>query len=482
MIKQTGFSNYELHERVLSAVKSLGFRAPTEVQHKVIPLFTQKRNLIVEAPTGTGKTAAYGLPLISRINLQKRSTQALVLAPSRELALQISASLTSFFDGDTLKVGTVFGGVPMEESFAVIRSAPHILVVVPGRLKDLMAHFQYDYLWRDIRFLIVDEGDKLVESGFLRDFDEIREHVRNQAQIGVFSATISRDAEQMLRERFSPIETVRLSPRSVLKNIRFSVAEIRQGQREIWLAGLLQQEGITKALIFCGKRQELYAVTGFLRNAGFKAEAYYGNQEQTERANILQRFKEGHINYLVASDLAARGLDIEDLPAVINLSIPKEYDFYLHRVGRTGRAGNKGEVFNLVRGEAEKVRLDNHHRVIGLALKPISIRTPEKPSTPLDQRWIKVHISRGKRDKLMKGDIVGFMVNEASLTSEEIGTITIYDAYAIVDIPQQGFQTLRDQGDGLKIKGKSVKVRRFQQEEQERKDKSVEKLKKDRRK
>lgn len=484
MIKTTGFTNYELHERVVEAVRKLGFKVPTDVQHKVMPLFTQKQNLIVEAPTGTGKTAAYGLPMISRLNLLKRSTQALVLAPSRELAQQIASSLEAYFEGDTLKVGAVFGGVPMEESFATIKANPHILVVVPGRLRDVMAHYQYDYLWRDIRFLIIDEGDKLVEMGFLKDFDEIREHVRGKAQVGFFSATISRDAETLMRERFEKMHTIRLSPRVMLKNIRFFIADIKLGQRETWLAGLLEQERVSKALIFCGKRQELYAVTGFLRNAGYKAEAYYGNQEQTERANILQRFKDGHIDFLVASDLAARGLDIEDLPAVINLSIPKEYDFYLHRVGRTGRAGSKGLVYNLVRGEAEKVRLDNHHKVIGLEMNPLKIKPPKKStgSTDHSQRWVKAHLSRGKRDKLMKGDIVGFLVNDAQLSAEEIGTITVYEAYAIVDIPQHGLDTLRDLGENLKLKGKSVKVRKFQQDEQERKDRAVQKLKQDRKK
>lgn len=484
MSKTTGFQGYELNERVLEAVQALGFRKPTHVQQKVIPLFLQKRNLIVEAPTGTGKTAAYGLPLISRLNLLKRSTQALVLAPSRELAIQIAGSLQSFFAGDKFRVGAVYGGVPMEESFATIKSAPQILVVVPGRLKDVMAHYQYDYLWRDIKYLIVDEGDKLMESGFLRDFDDIRENIRSTAQVGFFSATISADAEMLMKERVHPIQTVRLKPKIVLKNIKFSFVPIQKGQREAYLAGLLEEKEIPQALIFCGKRQELYAVTGFLRNAGFRAEAYYGDQEQKERTNILQRFKEGHIQYLVASDLAARGLDIEDLPMVINLSIPKEYDFYLHRIGRTGRAGNKGEVYNLVRGDMEMVRLNQYHKQIELPVHQISLKPLKKKEIIADEneKWVKVHLSRGNRDKIRKGDIVGFLVNAADIDADMIGTITIYDAYSVVDLPNKVLGTLQKQEDSLRLKGKSVKARKFQQEEEERKAVSIKKLKRDRKK
>ncbi|MEL7533181.1 MAG: DEAD/DEAH box helicase [Bacteroidota bacterium] len=486
MSQSRAFRRYELHERVLEAIPALGYRRPTQVQEKVIPLFIQKRNLIVEAPTGTGKTAAYGLPLISRLDLLKRSTQALVMVPSRELAIQVSNALRSFFAGDQLVVGAVYGGVPMEDSFQAIKSHPHILVVVPGRLRDVMSHNQYDFLWRDIKFLIIDEGDKLLEMGFQRDFDELRSHVRTRVQVGFFSATISEDAETMIRERFHPIQSLRIPPKETLKNIRFYLSRAHQGQREAYLMTLLKEQNIKQALIFAGKRSDILAITNFLRNQGIKAEAYYGNQEQHERKNILKRFKEGHIQFLVASDLAARGLDVPDLPAVINLNVPEEYDYYLHRVGRTGRAGNKGKVFNLVASDMEAIFLKNHHRQIEIKLQDLVMDIVDLKSEKIkdEQKWVKYHLSRGKRDKIRKGDIVGFLVNKAGLNGDEIGTITLYEAYSIVDMPQFGFENLQVQADlePLKLKGKSVKIRRFQLDEIERKAESVRKLKRDRRK
>lgn len=484
MEKKKGFERFELHERIYPQLTKLGFERPTDVQDKVIPQFLQRFNLIVEAPTGTGKTAAYGFPLITRLDLLKRSTQALILTPSRELALQVSAALQSYFDGTQLKIAAVYGGATLKESIDAIKSHPHILVAVPGRLRDVMSQVQYDYLWRDVRYLIVDEADKMLETGFQKDFDHIRENIRSTAQIGFFSATISRDSEEMIRERIRPVKTVRLSPRQMLRNIYFAYIKPELGQTERYLLGLIEQRGIEQALIFCGKREEIHSITGFLRNLGYRAEAYYGTQTQEERQNILKRFKERHIELLVASDLAARGLDIQYLPAVINLSIPEEFDFYLHRIGRTGRAGNKGAVFNIIANELEQVFMKNHHRKIGIPIRTIEINPIDKDRLMPDreEKWTKYHLSRGKRDKIRKGDIVGFLVNQAELNADEIGTITIYDAYSVVDMPQRGFKTLSHKEEDLLLKGKSVKVRKYQLEEQERRAKAVKRLLKDRKK
>lgn len=478
-----GFNRYQLHDRILEAIPRLGFDRPTPVQEKVIPLFLSKRNLIVEAPTGTGKTAAYGLPLISMLDLLKKSTQALILVPSRELAIQVSTALESYFRGDKLKVGAVYGGTTMEESYQAIKSAAHILVVVPGRLKDVMAHYKYDYLWRDIKFLIVDEGDKLLESGFQKDFDDIRGFVRSTAQVGFFSATIPRESEDMMRERYPKIQTIRLKPKDLLRNIKFFVSQVAKGQRETHLAGLLQQEKIKKALVFASRREEIFGLTRFLRSCGLKAESYYGNLSQEERGHILSRFKEDRIDFLVASDLAARGLDIEALPAVINLSIPQEFDYYLHRVGRTGRAGNPGKVYNLITGGAEEIRITRHHNRIELPLREKKIKVLERKELIAEEgeKWEKYHISRGKRDKIRPGDIVGFLTSQAGLSAEDIGTINIYETYSMVDMPEKGFLELEKQEGQLKLKGKNVKISKYLLEAQEKKARAIKKLKKDRR-
>ncbi len=471
------FEKVELSERVKEAAANLGFRRATRVQEMVIPLFFQGKNLIVEAPTGTGKTAAYGLPLISRLNLLKRSTQAFILLPTRELAIQVADALMSYYTGKELRVGKVIGGVPLEESFQEIKSGPHILVAVPGRLRDVLSSFHYPYLWRDIKHLIIDEGDKMMEMGFLKEVDSIRKEIRNTAQVAFFSATISADAEKQIRERIEDIQVIRIAPKEVLRNLRFFHIPVKEGKKEQYLCGLLAQTGIRKALIFCNRREDIYGLSGYLRNHGFRAESYYGAQEQNERENIMRRFKEDHIDFLIASDLAARGLDIVDLPAVINFSVPKELDFYMHRIGRTGRAGNKGMIFNLISGIIEDAELSGYHRYLQIGQEPLEIEPiGNRKIADDDLKRIKLHLSRGSEDKIRKADIAGFLINSGSTDADDIGTITIYDSYSIADIPLMTLENLLAQEESLKIKGKSVKIRKFGQEEEVNKASALKEL------
>jgi ATP-independent RNA helicase DbpA len=476
--KNLGFSRYGLHERVLVALPGLGFHHPTAVQDKVIPAFLAQRNLIVEAPTGTGKTAAYGMPLISQLNLLKRSTQALVLAPSRELARQIAEALLSFFEGDTLKVGLVTGGGSVEDSFLEIKSGPHIVVAVPGRLREISAQYQYDYLWRDIKYLIVDEGDKLLEAGFQKDFDEIRKHLRPNLHVGFFSATISADAEKMMKELAPRASLIRLAPRDLLRNLSFFEVEVPRSGREAGLAALLATGQVDRALIFCSRRSEIFPITGFLLNQGFRTEAYYGAQTAEERSAILEGFREGRVQYLVASDLAARGLDLIDLPSVVNLWVPEAYDHYLHRAGRTGRAGKPGKVWSLATTEAEQIYLHNHHEAMGLPLKQFQIKAQAKKAQPV-VRWVKCHLSRGKRDKVRRGDVAGFILNQAGIDPAQIGVITVFEAYSVVTLPEPVMATL-EKTDDLRLKGKSVKARRYTWDEQEQIAQATKQLLRDR--
>lgn len=476
----TEFHKYpDLHDRVKEAMLGLGFIEQTRVQEKVVPLFLQLHNLVVEAPTGTGKTAAYGIPLISLLDLQKRNTQAVVLLPTRELAIQVANALQSFFHGDALRVGKVIGGVPLGESIEEIKAVPHIMVVVPGRLRDVLSQGSFPHIWKDVKHLIVDEGDKMMESGFLREVDAIRKDIRKSAQICFFSATISPDAEKMIRERISPVDVIRIAPKEVLKNITFHLVEVAEGKKERYLTGLLEQYFIHQALIFCSKREEINTLSGYLRNQGFKAEAYFGSQEQTERENILRRFREGSIDLLIASDLAARGLDIEEMPCVINFSVPKELDFYMHRAGRTGRAGKKGRVFSLVTNTIEKNEVKGYHLAIQIALRSTEVEPTERKPSRDDTRRIKCHFSRGKADKIRTTDIVGFLVNNAFMSADDIGTITIYDSYAIADVPLAALENLEHADADPLLKGKTVKVRKYSAEEAENKSLSVKKLLKD---
>ncbi|MEM7037536.1 MAG: DEAD/DEAH box helicase [Bacteroidota bacterium] len=472
---KTGFHRYQLADRVLDALPALGFTTPTEVQHKVIPLILQRRNVIVEAATGTGKTAAYGLPLLTRIDYTKRNTQVLVLVPSRELARQVEAALKTFSTHTALRIAAVYGGMSLEEGEKRLKSGAQVMVAVPGRLKDILRTGRHDHFWRDIKYLVIDEADKLLESGFQDILDKLVSNVRNMIQVALFSATISEDAEMLIRERFRPIQTIRLSPKEALKNIRFNYVFVDGGQKPRYLAGLIAQKKVAQGLIFCSRRNEVLELANFLRSVGRKAQAYHGLLDQVERAAIMKRFKNKQVEFLVATDLAARGLDVNDLPAVINYSFPDDIEVYLHRCGRTGRAGRRGDVYNLVASKKEELIVQRFHGEWGMGLTQFLVKPIKKDAIRMaDDRVIKIHLSRGKRDKVRTGDVLGFLVATAGLEADAVGTIAVYDNYTVVDLPESAFEVLK-MVEVLKIKGKSVKATKYSLADQQRKSEAVKK-------
>ncbi|MFN8397178.1 MAG: DEAD/DEAH box helicase [Bacteroidia bacterium] len=470
-----GFARYQLADRVLEALPAIGFKTPTEVQEQVIPLILQRRNVLVEAATGTGKTAAYGLPLLTRIDYTKRSTQVLVLVPSRELALQVETALRSFTTHEKFRVASVYGGMSLADSEKKVKSSPHVLVAVPGRLKDALRGGKLDHFWRDIKYLVIDEADKLMELGFQDILDNLVSNVRNMVQVALFSATISEDVEAMIKERFAPLQIIRLSPKEALHNIIFNYIVVDQGQKQRYLASLIQTQGVRQALIFTPNRDEVYDLANFLRSVGLKAEAYHGLLDQVERAAVMKRFKHKQVNFLVATDLAARGLDVHALPAVINYAFPEDIEVYLHRCGRTGRAGRRGAVYNLVASKKEEILVESFHGQLQIPLKGFMIEPIDKNAVKhATDKLIKVHVNRGKRDKISAGDIVGFLVGHTGVVARDIGTVAVYDSYTLVNVHDWVLETLELQED-LKIKGKGVKVTRYTLDDQKNRAEALKK-------
>lgn len=470
-----GFARYQLADRVLEALPAIGFKTPTEVQEQVIPLILQRRNVLVEAATGTGKTAAYGLPLLTRIDYTKRSTQVLVLVPSRELALQVETALRTFTTHEKFRVASVYGGMSLADSEKKVKSSPHVLVAVPGRLKDTLRGGKLDHFWRDIKYLVIDEADKLMELGFQDILDNLVSNVRNMVQVALFSATISEDVEVMIKERFAPLQIIRLSPKEALRNIMFHYIVVDLGQKQRYLASLIQTQGVRQALIFTPNRDEVYDLANFLRSVGLKAEAYHGLLDQVERAAVMKRFKHKQVNFLVATDLAARGLDVRSLPAVINYAFPEDIEVYLHRCGRTGRAGKRGSVYNLVASKKEEILVESFHGQLQIPLKGFMIEPLDKNAVKhAADKLIKVHMSRGKRDKVSAGDIVGFLVGQTGVEVRDIGTVAVYDSYTLVDVHDWVLETLGLQED-LKIKGKGVKVTRYTLDDQKHRAEALKK-------
>lgn len=470
------FKKFGMEDHVTSAVSRLGFTVPTPVQEKVIPLMMQGRNVLVEAATGTGKTAAYGLPLISRINLLKRSTQVLVVVPSRELATQVLLALRSFSVNPKLRVDALFGGMTLAESERKIKASPHILIAVPGRLKDVLRSGRFDFFWRDIRHLVLDEADKLVEAGFQELMDSLLPNLRNTAHTALFSATLSKDAHDLVAVRFSPLTEVKLSAAEATRNISFYSVPAPRGAKERTLRALITQQQISHALIFCSHRKEVMPVAQYLRTAGLRAEAYHGMLDQTEREAVMRRFRLGMVQFLVATDLAARGLDVEELPAVIHYSWPDSLEVFMHRSGRTGRAGNHGDCYALSSSQVDEANLIYFQREARIRIKPLPVKVEEgeAAATAPGDKWVKMHFNRGKRDKVRLGDIVGLLTGQFGAEISAVGTIALYPDHALVDVTQDLARMLEAET-ALRIKGMGFKATRFTLDDRKRVEKGLRK-------
>ncbi|MEE1392770.1 MAG: DEAD/DEAH box helicase [Negativibacillus sp.] len=336
----------------------MGFQEMTEIQSKAIPPMLEGRDVIAKAPTGTGKTCAFGIPLIERIDPENPDIQAVILAPTRELATQIRddlEALTRFMP--QVRTLVVYGGQSMDKQKQQLKKGAHILVATPGRLLDLMQH-RYLSL-KSVTAAVLDEADKMLDMGFYKDVRKILDSLKGLKQMCMFSATISREVMDIgwLYQRDPEEITVLPVEDSEPKIDQYSIQCIGREKIEIILR-LMKQFSVSRAIIFCNTKYTTGMVSEQLHAQGLNTACLHGDMRQSERNKIMEQYKEGKIDILVATDVAARGIDVSDIQVVFNYDIPQENDAYLHRIGRTGRAKKEGVSF-VLHSKDEQRRLDN---------------------------------------------------------------------------------------------------------------------------
>lgn len=357
-MEQNRFSFLPIQEPILQAVQEMGFQEMTEIQSKAIPPILEGRDVIAKAPTGTGKTCAFGIPLIERIDPENPDIQAVILAPTRELATQIRddlEALTRFMP--QVRTLVVYGGQSMDKQKQQLKKGAHILVATPGRLLDLMQH-RYLSL-KSVTAAVLDEADKMLDMGFYKDVRKILDSLKGLKQMCMFSATISREVMDIgwLYQRDPEEITVLPVEDSEPKIDQYSIQCIGREKIEIILR-LMKQFSVSRAIIFCNTKYTTGMVSEQLHAQGLNTACLHGDMRQSERNKIMEQYKEGKIDILVATDVAARGIDVSDIQVVFNYDIPQENDAYLHRIGRTGRAKKEGISF-VLHSKDEQRRLDN---------------------------------------------------------------------------------------------------------------------------
>lgn len=373
VVEATTFSELGLQASTLSAITDLGFETPTPIQALAIPALLTGTDLIGLAQTGTGKTAAFGLPLIEKMDAAENVTQALILAPTRELAIQVAKGINDFAKYGGLRVVSVYGGQPIDRQFRALRSGAHIVVGTPGRVLD---HLRRGSLRLDaVKFCVLDEADEMMAMGFSEDLEAILAELPDSRQLAFFSATMA-PRVQVITQKFlrNPKRIEIVARQRTLETTNQTYYECPPGKKQEALARVLDMETPGSTIVFCRTRLETAELSESLQLHGYNAEPIHGDLSQGDRERVLRRFREGLADLLVATDVAARGLDIENVTHVINYDVPYDVEQYIHRIGRTGRAGRTGDAITLIYHK-ERRKLENIERMIGSRIQPARIPT-----------------------------------------------------------------------------------------------------------
>ena len=432
----------------------------TPIQAQSLPAILDGKDVQAQAKTGSGKTAAFGIGLLHRLDAQNYQTQALVLCPTRELADQVSKEIRRLARPiPNTKILTLCGGTAMGGQLASLDHQPHIVVGTPGRI---LKHLQKGSLTLDhLKTLVLDEGDRMLDMGFHEDIMSIVKFMPAKRQTLLFSATYPdeiKDISQAVQK--DPID-IRVESLHDDKKIKQVFYEIEKGDRTKTLIALLHHYRPESSVVFCNRKHQCRELAEELWHQGFHALALHGDLEQNDRDRVLVQFSNKSSSILIATDVAARGLDIKDLSAVINFEISQDPEIHIHRIGRTGRAGKEGLALSLfMPSEARKVTAIEEYQKTSVRIDPVStlkMREDFKLSPPM----VTLCINGGRKDKVRAGDILGALTADKKIPGKQIGKIDLFDNVAYVAVERSiAKQALKALSEG-KIKGRKFRIRKL---------------------
>jgi ATP-dependent RNA helicase DbpA len=454
----TDFSTLPLPPNVLANLQQLGYERMTPVQAATLPLALAGKDLIAQAKTGSGKTAAFALPLLASLNPRRFAVQGLVLCPTRELAEQVAQELRRLARAeDNIKIVMLTGGVPLRMQMASLAHGAHAVVGTPGRVLDHLG--RESFTLEALATLVLDEADRMLDMGFAEDIARVIEQCPKQRQTLLFSATYPDGVHQLAAKFMREPQTVTLAERHAASKIRQRFYEVTESERLHAVGLLLNHYRPASTLAFCNTKQQCRDLVAVLQAQGFVALELHGDLEQRERDQVLVQFANRSCSVLVATDVAARGLDIANLEAVINVDITPDAEVHTHRVGRTGRGDEAGWAFSLASlDEMGRVgRIDQMQGGDSVWHKLAEL-TPAS-TEPLRPPMVTLQILGGRKEKIRPGDVLGALTKDLGLTFEQVGKINVNDFSTYVAVERSvADKALRGLNAG-RVKGKSVKVR-----------------------
>ncbi|HWR30750.1 MAG TPA: DEAD/DEAH box helicase [Negativicutes bacterium] len=451
-MRESSLDSYGFSAEMVKSLRKMGYETLTEVQERVIPAALAGQDIIVSSATGSGKTAAFAIPLCEKIDLGWRSPQALVLTPTRELAVQVKQDISNIGRFKRIRCAAIFGKQPMETQKNELRQRVHVVVGTPGRTFDHIEKGNLDL--SEIRYLVLDEADKMLDMGFIEQVGAIIRLLPRERVTLVFSATLPESVQEICNQYMrNPMRIAVESVKPASAMIRQGYYLIREFEKNALLRKILYTMRPDRCLLFCNTRERVESVFAEFKSEGKRWASLHGGMEQRERLNTMQSFKLGGFQFLVATDVAARGIHVDDISLVINYDLSLEPENYVHRIGRTGRAGNAGAAITFVPPE-ERRRLVELEEYLGYRISrcepPTDVEVENgqlifaadsaMPAFPVDRSEImnreitRIRINAGRKVKMRPGDIVGAVTAIEGITAADIGIIDIQDTCSYVEI------------------------------------------------
>ncbi|ABR33993.1 DEAD/DEAH box helicase [Clostridium beijerinckii] len=471
------FTKFKISDEILKSIEGLGYKNPSKVQEKVIPEILLNKDIIVKSQTGSGKTAAFGIPLCEKVDWNENIPQILVLTPTRELAVQVSEDITNIGRFKRIKSVSIFGKEPISEQERKLKQKTHVVVGTPGRILDHIDRGSLNLA--QIKYFVIDEADEMLNMGFIGQVEGIIRRLPKKKVTMLFSATIPEEIKVLCDKYMNkPVDISINNQKLINENIDHNLYYTNYEEKIEKLNDILITEKPETVVIFAKTKENVDTVFQWLKSKGYSVNRIHGGMLQKERLSIMDGFRLGDFRILVSTDLASRGIDVKGITHVINYDLPVEKEAYVHRIGRTGRAGEKGKAISFCVNEKDKL-LSEIEEFIGFKIpvynlpekimvekeKSEGIKTlkskpkrKEEKSKTINNNITKIYLNGGKKKKIRAGDIVGAICKMDGIKSEDIGIIDVQDSVSYVDILNGKGKRVIDELKNITIKGKIIKA------------------------
>lgn len=474
---KTNFKDYKLSNEILKSLDMLNYKSPTKVQQEVIPVALENKDILVKSQTGSGKTATFAIPLCELVDWEENKPQALILTPTRELAIQVKEDVFNIGRFKRIKVPALYGKSSFELQAKELKQKTHIVVGTPGRTIDHIK--EGNFVTDNIKYLVLDEADEMLSMGFLEQVEEIISALPVERVTMLFSATMPEDIYALSQKYMKDHVTIEIKAKTLtVDRIQQDGYRVEETGKLNLLKDVTTVENPDSCVIFCNTQAKVESLYNELTKLKYPCDKIHGGMEQDERIKVMNSFKKGYFRYLIATDVAARGIDIDNITHVINYDVPVLRENYVHRIGRTGRAGKEGRAITFVMRSDER-RISEIHSYTGkeltmkmkpskrlvMSLKPEfdkkleqRQKVKEDKGANLSQEIMKLHINAGKKTKMRPVDIVGTLCSIEGMTAQDIGVISVLDVSTYVEVLNNKGEMVLKALQTKHIKGRPRKV------------------------